>query len=340
MEKFSEYNTYTVDDFVQDDEFRNWIMRPDNFSDSYWNEYLRVYPEKAGLIKIARQIVDALLFEEREIKSSEYQGALNNLKKYLDKKSGKKHLVGQFSFWLGRIAVILIVPLLLAVSLLYFENSGSQAPQMVRYIVPNGQKSKVVLADGSSVWLNSGSTLSYSADKKNSRKVFLSGEAFFDVVKDRKHPFLVETGNYTVKVYGTQFNVYDCKKTQESEVILKEGSVSILINNQEKLKLQPGQRFYMNEKKKYTITRVNPDLYLSWKDNVLRINKERLQDLIIRMERWYGVNIRVENFEQVKDLRYTLTIKTESLREMLELIRIVTPFHYEINGENLTLKYY
>ena len=96
----------------------------------------------------------------------------------------------------------------------------------------------------------------------------------------------------------------------------------------------------MNEKKKYTITRVNPDLYLSWKDNVLRINKERLQDLIIRMERWYGVNIRVENFEQVKDLRYTLTIKTESLREMLELIRIVTPFHYEINGENLTLKYY
>ena len=118
-------------------------------------------------------------------------------------------------------------------------------------------------------------------------------------------------------MYGTQFNVFDCEKTQESEVILKEGSVSVLINNQEELKLQPGQRFFLNDKKKYTVTTVDPDLYLSWKDNVLRINKEKLQDLIIRMERWYGINIRIEDFEQVKDLRYTLTIKTESLREML-----------------------
>ena len=177
MGKFLEYEL--VDDFVQDDKFRKWIMKTDDLTDSYWNEYLKTHPEKKGLIKTASQIVEALMFEEREIKAAEYQDSLSSLKRYLGEKPGKKQFVGQFSFWMGRIAAILIVPLLLAVFYLYFGNYGSGSPQMVRYIVPNGQKSKVVLADGSTVWLNSGSSLSYSADKKSSRKVFLNGEAFF-----------------------------------------------------------------------------------------------------------------------------------------------------------------
>jgi ferric-dicitrate binding protein FerR (iron transport regulator) len=103
--------------------------------------------------------------------------------------------------------------------------------------------------------------------------------------------------------------------------------------------MYPGQRFFLDERGKYTLSQIEPDLYLSWKDNVLRISNESLQDLVIRMERWYGVRIRVEEFDRVKDLRYTLTIKTESLREMLDLMKYVTPFDYQIDGENVTLNY-
>ena len=149
-------------------------------------------------------------------------------------------------------------------------------------------------------WLNSGSTLSYSLDSKNRREVQLSGEAFFNVAKDKKNPFFVKTRDYTVKVYGTEFNVRAYSDSNESETILKEGSVSIITGNSNEVKLSPGQRFFLNENKKYSLTEVTPDLYLSWKDNLLRINNERLEDLIIRMERWYGVKIYVEGMDQGK----------------------------------------
>jgi hypothetical protein len=91
--------------------------------------------------------------------------------------------------------------------------------------------------------------------------------------------------------------------------------------------------------KKSTVTEVNPDIYLSWKDNVLKINNEKLQDLLVRMEHWYGVKIVVKDYDQVKDMKYTLSIKTESLREMLDLMSYVTPLSYKIEGENVTLQY-
>ncbi|MDX9882974.1 MAG: FecR family protein [Prolixibacteraceae bacterium] len=339
MENFSKYQDFKVDDFVQDAGFRLWVMKPDNAGNLFWNEFRKQYPEKNKVIDIAYQIVDALSFEEREISRSEYQGSLLKLKEYLENKSVKKRNIGNFAYWMGRVAAVLIIPLFLVSAFLYFRQLPGQQDQTVQYIVPNGQKSNVILADGTSVWLNSGSILSYSSDGKNRRKVRLTGEAFFDVAKDKKDPFLVETRDYTVKVYGTQFNVRAYGDSGESETVLKEGSVSIITDRNDEVKLMPGQRFFLNENKKCSLNEVNPDLYLSWKDNLLRINNERLQDMVVRMERWYGVKIQVEKIEKVKDLRYTLTIKTESLREMLELMKFVTPLKYEINGENVILNY-
>ena len=108
------------------------------------------------------------------------------------------------------------------------NNNRQSTGQVVQYVVPVGQKSKVILADGTQVWLNSGSTLSVSIDNTNRRKVQLSGEAYFDVTKDKKSPFIVNTKDYAVKVYGTQFNVRSYDDQTGSETILKEGSVWIV----------------------------------------------------------------------------------------------------------------
>ena len=339
MGKYLKYQDYNVDDFVQDSEFRLWAARSDESSDSFQDGFLNQYPEKKKVLEIARQIVDVLSFEEREISLEEYSDSLASLKNYLENKSGQKRNIGNFAYWMGRIAAILLIPLFLVSAFLYFRDVPEQ-PQMIQCIVPNGQKSNVILADGTKVWLNSGSTLLYAYDGGGIRKVRLSGEAFFDVAKDKKNPFLVETKDYTVKVYGTQFNVRAYDDSNENETILKEGSVSIVTKSQEEIKLLSGQRFCLNENDEYTITEVDPDLYLSWKDNVLKINKERLQDMIVRMERWYGVKITVKGFEQVKDLRYTMTIKTESLKEMLGYMNYATSLAYTIDGENVTLEIY
>lgn len=339
MKEFSEYQDFKVEDFVQDAGFRHWVINPDHTENLFWNEFRKQYPEKNEEVDVACQIVDALSFDEKKIGQSEYLDSLVKLKKYLGNKSTKKRVIGNFAYWTGRVAAILVVPLLLVSAFLYFVNIQEQSSQTVRYFVPDGHKSNMVLADGTSVWLNSGSTLLYSIDYKNRRKVHLNGEAFFDVAKDKKDPFLVETRDYTVRVYGTQFNVRAYGDSRESETILKEGSVSILTKNNREIKMLPGQRFFLNENNKYSLSEVMPDLYLCWKDNLLKTNKERLEDLIIRMEHWYGVKIHVENIEKVKNLEYTLTIQTESLREMLDLMRVITPFQYEINGKNVKLRY-
>lgn len=335
MNTETKYSDYTVEDFVQDDDFRKWVLSRDETASVFWTNFMKNFPGKREAVELACQIVEAVVFEETKYREEEYKNSLNFLKAYLSRKTTQR----KRSLWLNRAAAILVLPLLMAGSYFYL-NLPDKDPQTVQYIVPRGEKSNMILSDGTRIWLNSGSTLSYESNGKQVRKVYLTGEAFFDVTKNKGKPFLVETENYTIKVYGTQFNVRAYDDMTCSETILKEGMVTISLEGQKTVKLKPGQRFFLNKEKRYEISDVNPDLYLNWKENILKISNEELESLVIRIERWYGVKIQIEDFERVKHLRYTLTIKTESLREMLELMKYVTPFSYEINGENVTLKYH
>ncbi|MGV8096098.1 MAG: FecR family protein [Mangrovibacterium sp.] len=336
MNTETKYSDYTVEDFVQDADFRKWVLSDDEIASVFWTDFMKNFPDKKESIELAYQIVEALIIEEKACTEEDYEDSLHFLKEYLSRKIRQR----KRSLWWSRAAAVFLLPLLMAGTYLYLNLRTDESPQTIRHIVPAGEKSNVVLNDGTSVWLNSGSTLSYETNSRHVRKVRLAGEAFFEVVKNPKKPFLVETKNYTVKVYGTQFNVKTYDDMTCSETILKEGIVTIFLEDREAVNLKPGQRFFLNKEKRYEISDVNPDLYLNWKENILKISNEELESLVIRMERWYGVKIQIEDFERVKHLRYTLTIKTESLREMLELMKYVTPFSYEINGENVTLKYH
>jgi len=337
-----QYEDYAVQDFVLDSNFRRWVTDPDDIDDFFWEAFQKDYPGQTDSVHTAKQIVKALSFAEETIEREEYQSSLNILKNRISERKQKSNRIKLFTQWWAKVAAILILPFI-AVSLYFFFTHSpikDNEEKMVQYIVPNGQKSNIILADGTSVWLNSGSKLTYPlTDSPSERKVYLIGEAYFNVTKDKKRPFLVETGDYTVKVYGTSFNVRAYAGQNESETILEEGSISILTPDKQEIKMIPGQRFLLNHDKKYQLSIVNPDMYVCWKDNILKVNNEELQHLIIRLERWYGVKIKVADFEKVKNIRYTLTIKTESFREMLELMKYVTPFTYSIDGEEVTLDY-
>jgi transmembrane sensor len=333
------YDNYSTEDFVEDTDFRCWINSPNEILDSFWMNFQDDHPEKSAMVAQARQIVKALYIEERTIPKEEYQISLDQLKTALDNKSSAGNKVWLSFNWRNIAAALLLPVIAINVYLLINKAQQQDTGQVVQYIVPDGQKSKVLLADGTQVWLNSGSILSVSMDKASIRKVQLTGEAYFDVTKDKKVPFLVLTKEYVVKVYGTKFNVRAYRDELESETILKEGSISIITDSKEEIKMDSGQRFLLDREKKQTLTKVNPEIYMSWKDNVLKINNEKLQDLIVRMEHWYGVKIRCNDYDKVKDLKYTLTIKTESLREMLGLMNYVTPLSYKIEGEDVLIKY-
>jgi len=203
---------------------------------------------------------------------------------------------------------------------------------VVQFEAPKGEKSRVVLADGSLVWLNSQTTLKY--DALNPRKVTLDGEAYFEVDKDRKHPFEVVTvSGMKVVVTGTRFNLRCLESEPYVETTLEEGEVMIRGDKDNQLAvLKPGQQAqYDTKTKEVRVQEVTPDDYSLWKNNELRFSDVSFAELAPRIERWYGVTVKLDPKISSTD-RFTMTIKTESLRELLNMMQLTSKFNYKIEG--------
>lgn len=226
---------------------------------------------------------------------------------------------------------------------LYFINKSQQVDMYSLYNtieVPYGERSQISLYDGTKVWINSGTKFKYPVMFGSTiREVFVEGEAFFDVAKDKKHPFVVNAGQLKVEVFGTRFNICAYPEDTEFSATLEEGSISAIDKSNGKgLILKPGEQLVINrETNDLKHLRVYTDLYTSWKENVLKFENAPFEEVIKKMERWYDVKITVDQSVNTKE-RYTMTIKTESLREMLALLSKTTKIKYEINVNSVLIK--
>ena len=201
---------------------------------------------------------------------------------------------------------------------------------------PKGERSSIILSDGTKVWLNSGSQLIYSHSfGVENRKVTLKGEGFFEVTKD-KMPFIVNTSYADVRVFGTRFNVSAYDDDGFVEATLEEGSIGFQSEtNKEIIKIEPGQQILLvKDKGEIIVKRVNVDLYTSWKEQKLKFDNASFADVIKKLERWYDVDIMWEE-ELMSSERYTMTFKTESLREVFELIQLTTPMIFNIDKDKV-----
>ena len=230
------------------------------------------------------------------------------------------------AFFIGGLSLYLVSPIF----------QGTVAYNEIK--VPNGEKSMITLYDGSKIWLNSGTTFRYPATfSKNERKVFVDGEAFFDIAKNKNQPFIVNANQLDIKVLGTRFNVYAYHDEPEFQVTLEEGSVHTKAASGKRWTiLTPGeQATYNRNTNQMRKETVDTDLYSSWKENLLRFEDTPFRDVIKKMEHWYGVQISLDQSINPEEA-YTMTIKTESLREMLNLLAKTTQIKYEIK-ENKVL---
>ena len=210
-------------------------------------------------------------------------------------------------------------------------------PVIIRFEAPAGEKSKIQLADGSNVWLNSETVLTYNVP--NPRNVTIEGEAFFDIKKDAGKPFWVETGSgMKVKVTGTRFNLRCYADDPVVETTLEEGKVIIIGEDSDLLTvLTPGQQArYTIHRGVVNVKNVSPELYSLWKNNEIVFSEISFRDLVPQIERWYGVSIELDPRINNKD-RFTMTIKTESLRELFNMMKLTSSFDYEINGSRVKI---
>ena len=240
-----------------------------------------------------------------------------------------------------KYAAVFILAFSLGSLSLYFLNKSESSKLSSIYntvIVPYGERSQISLYDGTKVWLNSGTKLRYPVVfGHNTREVFIEGEAYFDVAKDTRHPFVVSAGQLKVLVLGTRFNICAYTEDNEFSATLDEGSINAVnTTNGKAIKLNPGEQVVLNrETNRLKNQRVQTELYTSWKESLLKFEDAPFDEVIKKMERWYDVKITVDHTINTKE-RYTMTIKTESLREMLQLVSRTTKMNYEIK-ENIVL---
>ena len=256
-----------------------------------------------------------------------------NLKEKARTVSKTRQLYNGFS----RIAAIIVVPLLVLSICLTFSKIYEPL-QFSEVVAPKGEKVQFILPDGSSGYLNSGSKLKY-AYPFHKRSVELDGEGFFDIVH-AKEAFTVQTHGMKIEVHGTRFNVYAYHDDPDIVTTLEKGSVTVIRDlDGKRLTIKPGEQAIFNRaNNEVTNKKADVGLFVSWKDNMLRFQNNPFPDVVKKMERWYDVKIILD--EQLKfTQRYTMTIKTESLREMLDLMLMTTPMKYEIKEDLVYITY-
>jgi len=158
---------------------------------------------------------------------------------------------------------------------------------------PKGRQFQLVLPDGSKVWLNAASSIKYpTIFSGNERKVEVTGEAYFEVVKDPASPFRVKINDETeVEVLGTHFNVNSYQNEESINTTLLEGSVSVK-NSSGKLVLQPGQQASVAGKEKIKLfADVDVEKVMAWKDGVFNFQDATLEEVMRQLERWYDIDV-------------------------------------------------
>lgn len=208
--------------------------------------------------------------------------------------------------------------------------------------VPYGQTFNLKLSDGTKVWLNAGTRLRFpqnlSAAAQN-RMVYLEGEAFFDVTKDEKRPFIVNAENLDVKVLGTQFNVSAYKSDRKIATTLVEGSVSVYENSNpnENILLTPSyQAAFVKENGAMTKKKVDPRVYTSWIENRLIIDNLTFEEILTKLERSHNVSI-INQVESLRNEIFKGEFENEDIKTILTTIAASTSFTFAIENNVVTI---
>ncbi|UZR95285.1 FecR family protein [Chondrinema litorale] len=320
--------------FLNDPKFWLWVKSPDKELDDYWQSWCEQHPDKIKELQEARAFLSTIEFKQFTASETEKQSDWAKIKAGTQSQTTTFYRFTNFY----RIAAIITLILISIVSAyLFFEQLNvEKAPvvTMEQRATNAGQKISLKLTDGTYIKLNSGSKLIYPSQfSDTARIVKLIGEAYFEVAKDAKRPFLVEAGNITTKVLGTRFNVNGY--SENVSVSLIEGSVEVSNETDGKTTRQlivPGEkaRWTNNE---FTIEKLNK-LEIGWKDNILYFQKSSISEIKNVLEKWYGVTIHIDQPEKIMK-SFNGEFQDESLDNVLESMGFAMKFNYRIEDKHV-----
>jgi ferric-dicitrate binding protein FerR (iron transport regulator) len=256
------------------------------------------------------------------------------------KRKRKISLDGSWRLSLRRIAAILFIPLLVLTGYLVLHNNGKDRLKTVEISAVPGVVSPFSLPDGSKVWLNSMSSLTYTDHfASGKRLVELKGEGYFEVVKNAGKPFVVSVGpSYSVEVLGTSFNVSAYPDDEAIKTTLTEGSVMITAESKEgnsitclTCRLKPNERAeYQKGSKQLDVKQVHTDVDTGWVNGELIFRQEPMSNVLNKLSRRYHVKFEVKD-RTVMDAVITARFKDEQLAQVMEYLKVASGIKYIIH---------
>jgi len=244
-----------------------------------------------------------------------------------------------------KIAAVLILALASTI-LVYTLQKRNQ--EEIESISTTTTKSFKLLADGTKIWLNKNSVLSYNSSfGKEKREISLKGEAYFDVVKNSAIPLFIHAGNITIEVKGTAFNVNAYTDKAYVQVALIRGLIQVSHEKDSKniVLLKPNQKLtipnaLVNGTSKFTIEPINTVSLLNetkWTSDTLIFRKEKLKDLAIQLEKKYELKIEIQS-AHLKERRFSGTFTTETIKQVLDALKLSYPLTYTISNKVVIIK--
>lgn len=219
-----------------------------------------------------------------------------------------------------------------------FSNSSNpNASSLINTIeTPRGGQHQITLPDGTVVTLNAASSLKFPASFSglSNRKVELNGEAYFEVAKDKKHPFIVKSNSQEVEVLGTHFNVNTYPEEKSAKTTLLEGSVKVSANGNSQL-LKPGQQSILT-RDKIDVVSANIKETMAWKNGYFRFNNQRIDEIMPMLSRWYDIEVSYEG--KLSEERFSGTIsKYKNINEVLDMLSYSNAVKFKTEGRRITV---
>ncbi len=292
--------------------------------------------------------LDSHLIESTDEPLDETRDVLNPDLKLVRRKQTKR----KYSFLSYPKAAVILGFIGVAISAFYVITQNQKVEQN-RYS-DNGVKEQIItkrtpsrkmfrtrLQDGSFVHLNAASSISYPQKfSNNQREVEISGEAYFDIERDETRPFNIKVKDYTVQVLGTSFNIKAYQEEDDFSVTVESGKVRVVLNNEEinPVVLTSNQKLiYSRESDEMKIISVNAEDELSWRKGILRFNSTTMAEVEKMLERWYGVEIIIDN-DSIYEKEITGVHQNENLKSVLESLTFATKTKYLIKDNSIIIK--
>ena len=336
------YEDFTYIDFIKDDFFANWVLKPNYESDLFWKKWMANHPHKIQEIDKAKKFIQKISYEKNySLSEKDFDRVHENLIRFQSEykyKSTKTKRSSNSFYWYAAAAVLLIGLFTFISTNFIIDEQPTYGPEVVTYKTTKtirGMKHTFQLPDGTLVKLNSESSLQYPESfTSDNRVVYLEGEAYFEVENNPDKPFIIYSSGFKTEVKGTSFNIHayedDIKK-----VSVVSGLVAVSLPDKDASFVYTKQMAVLDSKaNKFQITKYDPLNEIGWKDNILHFEDVKLKQVFERLERWYGVDIIVNNKTILNDI-YQGEYKNESLDNVLTGIGYTSEFQFTIENKKV-----